>query len=183
MRRLALGLLAGAAVILAAAVSPALGADWFSDGGFESGTDGWTLSSGVPQAILDNADKARISRELVRLKNDVPMTESLDDLVLRPPDGPKLIAFLKAMEFTSLTRRVAEATGTDIAAIEPASVQVDGTDVHGPDMGAGAPPAAAASGCACTWPRCAISPAPSSTWSCTPRTSPSATCASSWNRR
>ena len=37
----------------------------------------------------------------------------LDDLVLRPPNGPKLIAFLKTMEFTTLTRRVAEATGAD----------------------------------------------------------------------
>jgi len=95
------------------------------------------------QAILDNADKARISRDLVRLKNDVPVEETLDDLVLGPPNGPKLIAFLKAMEFTSLTRRVAEATGTDLASIEPAAVAVDRTDLHGPDMGAG-PPAPAA---------------------------------------
>ena len=72
------------------------------------------------QTIIDNADKARISRELVRLKNDVPLTEGLDDLVLQQPDGPKLIAFLKTMEFTTLTRRVAEATGTDAAEIAPA---------------------------------------------------------------
>src|SRR5687768_8576211 len=54
------------------------------------------------QTIIDNADKARISRELVRLKNDVPMTDGLDDLVLQKPDGPKLIAFLKTMEFSTL---------------------------------------------------------------------------------
>ena len=71
------------------------------------------------QTIIDNADKARISRELVRLKNDVPLTDGLDDLVLQQPDGPKLIAFLKTMEFTTLTRRVAEATGTDAAEIAP----------------------------------------------------------------
>ena len=52
----------------------------------------------------------------MRLKNDVPVTDGLDDLALQPPNGPKLIAFLKAMEFTTLTRRVAEATGTDAAA-------------------------------------------------------------------
>jgi DNA polymerase-1 len=96
------------------------------------------------QTIIDNADKARISRELVRLKNDVPMTEGLDELVLQQPDGPKLIAFLKTMEFTTLTRRVAEATGTDAAEITPAPVVVDLTDVHGPDVGAGAKPAEAA---------------------------------------
>ncbi|MCC2690548.1 MAG: polymerase [Rhizobiaceae bacterium] len=96
------------------------------------------------QAILDNADKARISRELVRLKNDVPLPEALDELALRPPNGPRLIAFLKALEFTSLTRRVAEATGTDLAAIEAAAVAVSTTDIHGPDMGAGTPPPDAA---------------------------------------
>src|SRR5690606_12067962 len=46
--------------------------------------------------------------------------------------------FLKAMEFTTLTRRVAEASGADAAAIEPAHVEVEwGADAHGPDMGAG----------------------------------------------
>jgi DNA polymerase-1 len=94
------------------------------------------------QTIIDNADKARISRDLVRLKNDVPLPEGLDDLVLQKPDGPKLIAFLKTMEFSTLTRRVAEATGTDVAAIAPAAVVVDLTDLHGPDVGAGLPAAA-----------------------------------------
>ena len=43
------------------------------------------------------------------------------------------------MEFTTLTRRVAEATGTDAAEVAPAAVVIDTTDVHGPDVGAGAP--------------------------------------------
>ncbi|MBX3582372.1 MAG: DNA polymerase I [Rhizobiaceae bacterium] len=90
------------------------------------------------QTIIENADKARISRELVRLKNDVPINEGLEELVLQQPNGPKLIAFLKTMEFTTLTRRVAEATDTDAAEIAPAPVVVDMTDIHGPDVGAGA---------------------------------------------
>jgi DNA polymerase-1 len=94
------------------------------------------------QSIIDNADKARISRELVTLKNDVPVAEGerLEDLLLQPADGPKLIAFLKAMEFSSLTRRVAEATGTDAAEIEATTVAVERADTaHGPDVGAGTP--------------------------------------------
>jgi len=88
------------------------------------------------QAIIDNADKARISRDLVRLKNDVPVAEGLDEFELRPPDGPKLIAFLKAMEFSTLTRRVAEASGVDVADVEPAQVKVEfGDAAHGPDVG------------------------------------------------
>jgi DNA polymerase-1 len=94
------------------------------------------------QSIIDNADKARISRELVTLKNDVPVAGTLDDFVLYPADGPKLIGFLKAMEFSTLTRRVAEATGTDAAEVEAAPVMVERTDAaHGPDVGAGAPAA------------------------------------------
>ncbi|CAM5474559.1 DNA polymerase-1 [Aquamicrobium terrae] len=90
------------------------------------------------QSIIDNADKARISRELVTLKNDVAVTEGLEDFVLHPADGPKLISFLKAMEFSSLTRRVAEATGADPADIEAADVPVErGDTAHGPDVGVG----------------------------------------------
>ncbi|MEW9807403.1 DNA polymerase I [Mesorhizobium sp. ZMM04-5] len=92
------------------------------------------------QTIIENADKARVSRELVRLRDDVPLAEGLDELVLGNPDGPKLIGFLKAMEFSTLTRRVAEATGTDVAQVAPSSIAVDTTDVHGPDVGADGPP-------------------------------------------
>ncbi|APH71086.1 DNA polymerase I [Aquibium oceanicum] len=90
------------------------------------------------ESIIEHAEKARISRELVRLKHDVPVPEGLDDLVLQPPNGPKLIGFLKAMEFSTLTRRVAEATGADAAAIEamPVAVEFDGK-AHGPDLDAG----------------------------------------------
>ncbi|MEQ1951215.1 DNA polymerase I [Mesorhizobium sp. CN2-181] len=95
------------------------------------------------QSIIDNADKARISRDLVRLKNDVPVEEGLGDLLLQPPNGPKLISFLKAMEFSSLTRRVAEASGTDASAVEAAAVTVEaGKDAHGPDVGSGLSPLA-----------------------------------------
>ncbi len=85
------------------------------------------------QGILDNIDKIRLSRELVTLKKDVPDVTPLDALTLDAVNGPKLVAFLKAMEFTSLTRRVAEATGTDASSIDPANVIVDG-DRHGPDV-------------------------------------------------
>jgi DNA polymerase-1 len=103
------------------------------------------------ETIIANADKARISRDLVRLEDKVPVAEGLDDFTLQPPDGPKLIGFLKTMEFSTLIRRVAEATGTDAAEIAPLPVEVQwGADAHGPDMGAGAlegdvPPQATAS--------------------------------------
>jgi len=95
------------------------------------------------ETLIENRDKALMSRELVRLKDDVPVTDALEALRLTPPNGPKLIAFLKAMEFTTLTRRVAEATGADASAVEAAVVSVErGADAHGPDVGSGgaAPP-------------------------------------------
>ena len=85
--------------------------------------------------IIEFADKARISRELVRLRDDVDITEKLDELVLNPLDGPKLVAFLKGMEFTSLTRRVADATETDASAVDAAEVAVEAAaDMRGPDL-------------------------------------------------
>lgn len=85
--------------------------------------------------ILAFADQTKISRELVTLKTDVPLDVDLDALVLEPQNGPKLIGFLKAMEFTSLTRRVAEATDTDASAVEPCHVETQwGADAHGPDV-------------------------------------------------
>ncbi|MDN5926653.1 MAG: DNA polymerase I, partial [Hyphomicrobiales bacterium] len=92
------------------------------------------------ESIIENADKARVSRLLVTLKNDVEVKEGLGDFALQPPDGPKLIAFLKTMEFSTLTRRVADATGAEPAEIDPACVEVvTAVEAHGPDVGAGAP--------------------------------------------
>ncbi len=81
------------------------------------------------------ADKAELSRTLVTLKDDVPLEESLDDLVLDDTDGAALVAFLKAMEFNSLTRRVAETTGVEAAEIDPTAVAVD-ESLRGPDLDA-----------------------------------------------
>lgn len=99
------------------------------------------------ESIIANADKARISRQLVTLKNDVPVTDGLDDFVLHAPDGPKLIGFLKTMEFTSLTRRVAEATSTEAGDVQAVAVNVERADTaHGPDVGSGAPAVARGGG-------------------------------------
>jgi DNA polymerase-1 len=88
--------------------------------------------------IIANRDLVLLSRQLVTLKTDTPLDTPLDDLILHPQDGPRLIAFLKAMEFTTLTRRVAEACDCDAGAIEPADVPVEGgTEARGPDLDKG----------------------------------------------
>src|ERR1700730_11414413 len=71
------------------------------------------------QAIIDNADKARLSKKLVTLDDKVKLDVPIGDLAVHEPDHKRLIAFLKAMEFSSLTRRVAEFSSIDVAEIEP----------------------------------------------------------------
>jgi DNA polymerase-1 len=73
------------------------------------------------QALIENADRARLSKKLVTLDDHVPLDVPLADLAVHEPDYKRLIAFLKAMEFVALTRRVAEFSGIDATEIEPDS--------------------------------------------------------------
>jgi DNA polymerase I len=73
------------------------------------------------EALIENAEKARISRQLVLLDDKVALDVPLDELAVHEPDARKLLAFLKAMEFSTLTRRVA-----DYSQIDPADVEADG---------------------------------------------------------
>jgi DNA polymerase-1 len=70
------------------------------------------------QSLIENAERARLSKQLVTLDANVKLEVPLADLAVHDPDYKRLIAFLKAMEFSTLTRRVAEFAGIDPAAIE-----------------------------------------------------------------
>src|SRR5205823_11891326 len=70
------------------------------------------------QSLIDFAEQARISKKLVTLDSRVKLEVPLAELAVHEPDHKRLIAFLKAMEFTTLTRRVAGFAGTDPGAIE-----------------------------------------------------------------
>ena len=78
------------------------------------------------EALIENAEKARISRQLVLLDDKVELDVPLDELAVHEPDARKLIAFLKAMEFSTLTRRVAE-----YSQIDPADVEADAGNKSG----------------------------------------------------
>jgi DNA polymerase-1 len=78
------------------------------------------------EALIENAEKARVSRQLVLLDDKVDLEVPLDELAVHEPDARKLIAFLKAMEFTTLTRRVA-----DYSQIDPANVDADASNSSG----------------------------------------------------
>jgi DNA polymerase I len=70
------------------------------------------------QSLIDNAEKARLSKKLVTLDDKVKLDVPLADLVVHEPEYKHLIAFLKAMEFNTLMRRVAEYGEVDAAQIE-----------------------------------------------------------------
>jgi DNA polymerase-1 len=67
----------------------------------------------------DIVKRILVSRELVRLVADVPLAVPLDALGLDEPDPERLIAFLKALDFTTITKRVADAYGVDSGQIAP----------------------------------------------------------------
>ncbi|WCL54432.1 DNA polymerase I [Gimibacter soli] len=58
------------------------------------------------ETLLENADKARMSRELVRLVNDAPVPFGLDDLTVREPEPGPLLAFIDEQSFRSLKVKV-----------------------------------------------------------------------------
>ena len=58
--------------------------------------------------LIEFADQARISRDLVTLRQDAPMPTGFEEMTLSAPQGDKLIGFAKAMEFNTLTKRLAE---------------------------------------------------------------------------
>src|SRR5215510_10316799 len=70
------------------------------------------------QALIDNAEAARMSKKLVTLDDRVPLDEPIENLGVNEPDYKELIAFLKSMGFKTLIQRVAEKSGIDAAQIE-----------------------------------------------------------------
>jgi DNA polymerase I len=73
------------------------------------------------QALIDNAEAARISKKLVTLDDRVPLEVPVENLTVHEPDYSRLITFLKAMGFKTLMQRVAEKGGVDASQIDAAS--------------------------------------------------------------
>ena len=70
------------------------------------------------EALIENAEKARLSRKLVLLDKHVPLDRPIDTIGVHDPDPKRLVSFLKAMEFNAVTRRVCEAYGLEASAID-----------------------------------------------------------------
>jgi DNA polymerase-1 len=68
------------------------------------------------ERLTEFAMQARLSRDLVRLKDDVPREVPVELLGVRDPEPDALLAFLRDMEFATLTKRIAGGLG---AAVPP----------------------------------------------------------------
>jgi len=72
------------------------------------------------ERLIEFADMARLSRQLVTLKTDVEVDTPLDVFTITQPEPEALLGFLREMELNTLTRRVAAALNiTDIDAAAP----------------------------------------------------------------
>ena len=70
------------------------------------------------EALLDNADKIRMSRQLVTLNDNTPIDLELASLELRAPEPDAIMTFLKDMEFQTLIRRVSDRLKVDAPTLE-----------------------------------------------------------------
>ena len=63
------------------------------------------------ETLIENKDKALISKKLVTLKSDAPVNKNLTDLELKSIDKDKLYKFLREMEFNRLLSSAISAYG------------------------------------------------------------------------
>ena len=80
------------------------------------------------ERLIEYAIQARLSLDLVKLKDDVPLEVAPELLGVRDPDAARLLAFLREMEFATLTKRIAEGLG----ASAPPPAQRDPDSSAGP---------------------------------------------------
>ncbi|MFI5278859.1 MAG: DNA polymerase I [Gemmatimonadales bacterium] len=89
------------------------------------------------EALLREADRARLSRQLVTLHKDVQVSADLDSLAARAPDFGALLPILRELEFNSLVRTLADrataapTSGASGSSGEPASAPVPAKTVTG----------------------------------------------------
>ena len=65
------------------------------------------------QNLIDHADLARVSRDLVTLRQDVPDLEPLENLAMREIEPETLMAFLKEQGFNSAITRIGSQLGIE----------------------------------------------------------------------
>ena len=74
------------------------------------------------QNLIENAGMARVSRDLVTLRVDAPVEQTVDELIAVPPEAETLGGFLRAHGFKSMLAQIGTMVGVaeaDLAAAAP----------------------------------------------------------------
>ena len=85
--------------------------------------------------LMQFAEQARVSKRLVTLDDKVPIEEELSSFAVDTPRASELIGFLKALEFSSFTKKIASALDADMEAIDPVPVEIKFWPPEGGDIG------------------------------------------------
>jgi len=67
-------------------------------------------AKGARKKVSENIDKAKLSKELVTIKTDVPIEINFDDLEVKPLDYEKAKEFFLELEFTRLLKEIMPST-------------------------------------------------------------------------
>ena len=86
------------------------------------------------EKLIEFADQARVSKQLVILKTDVTVDHPIEDFGVVEPEAKTLIGFLKTLEFTTLIRRVSGDFEANAADIDPIEVTFTGWPPEGADV-------------------------------------------------
>ncbi|MFH2048716.1 MAG: DNA polymerase I [bacterium] len=78
---------------------------------------GQIKAKGTRKKVEENIEKAKISKELVTIKTDVPIDIQFDDLKLKPIDYEKAKKFFLELEFTRLLKQIMPATDAELAQV------------------------------------------------------------------
>jgi DNA polymerase I len=75
------------------------------------------------EALIENAEKARLSKRLVQLDEHAPVPLKLEDLKAHAPDKEQLVTFLKTYGFKSLLTRMGESAAVSSSlSVTPAKI-------------------------------------------------------------
>ena len=89
------------------------------------------------EALVAEADRARLSRELVTLHRDVPVSVAVESLAARSPDWATLLPILRELEFHSLVRTLADRAAAPAAGAAGEPVSASPAAVATPRAAAG----------------------------------------------
>ncbi|MCD1618517.1 DNA polymerase I [Salipiger manganoxidans] len=86
------------------------------------------------ETLIEKRAQIEMSKRLVQLDCATPLDFTLDDLEVREPDPQRLLTFLAEMEFRTLSKRIADALGTEPPVIAEAPQAAEGAPETAPDL-------------------------------------------------